>query len=218
MTLKKADLQNFFKRLRKALPPDTVVKYYAVGEYGTKNNRPHYHAIVFGVPDTKYFVDAWTLGGDQVGGVHIGQVSGDSIAYTMKYIDKSSFRAKHGRDDRIPEFPLMSKGLGKNYLTPQIEAYHKADLSRLYATKPGGHRIALPRYYREKIYSDHEKTQQRFIVQSAVDQSLSEKRSKWESLYVNNDGTFDLSFEAWQESARQGRYKNFYTNQKTRDV
>ena len=43
-TLSPRDLQLYFKRLRKTSPR---LKYYAVGEYGSELNRPHYHAIVF---------------------------------------------------------------------------------------------------------------------------------------------------------------------------
>ena len=46
-TLVKSDLQLFFKRLRKKLA--TNIRYYAVGEYGSRTSRPHYHAIVFNI-------------------------------------------------------------------------------------------------------------------------------------------------------------------------
>jgi len=46
-TLIKSHLQLFFKRLRKSIEP-TKIKFYACGEYGLENQRPHYHAIIFG--------------------------------------------------------------------------------------------------------------------------------------------------------------------------
>jgi len=48
MSLRKADLQKFFKRLRKALG-DRTIKYFACGEYGDKTERLHYHSIIFGL-------------------------------------------------------------------------------------------------------------------------------------------------------------------------
>ena len=45
MTLQKSDLQKFFKRLRKKT--HEKISYYAVGEYGDKTQRPHYHIILF---------------------------------------------------------------------------------------------------------------------------------------------------------------------------
>ena len=49
------ELQNFFKRVRKALEcQKRSIKYFACGEYGEQNMRPHYHAIVFGLGLNEY--------------------------------------------------------------------------------------------------------------------------------------------------------------------
>lgn len=48
LTLDKRDLQLFFKRLRKKFK-DKEIRYYAAGEYGSNTERPHYHAIIFGL-------------------------------------------------------------------------------------------------------------------------------------------------------------------------
>ena len=62
--LNKSDLQKYFKRLRKTL--DKRVRYYAVGEYGTKRGRPHYHILLFNVKDDdeQKIRNAWTLAGE----------------------------------------------------------------------------------------------------------------------------------------------------------
>lgn len=41
------DFQLFMKRLRKSISP-TKIKFFACGEYGDLNLRPHYHALLFG--------------------------------------------------------------------------------------------------------------------------------------------------------------------------
>ena len=46
-TVAKEELQKFFKRLRKKLVKEKI-RYFACGEYGSQNFRPHYHAIIFG--------------------------------------------------------------------------------------------------------------------------------------------------------------------------
>lgn len=207
MTLDKDAVPLFMKRLRKY--ETAQLKYYAVGEYGTNNKRPHYHMILFGVSDIENIHKAWNYGS-----VWVGTVTGDSIAYTMKYIDKSRWRPDHWRDDRIPEFPLMSKGLGENYLTHEVVKYHKSDVSRMYATKEGGHKIALPRYYRNKIYSDLEKKQQLVIAQSISDRN--EQKMKEEFRQLNYPPGY--TYEDYKESMRYGRYKSFYSNQKNRDI
>lgn len=107
MSLDKTDVQKFFKRLRKASTGKARIKYYAVGEYGTQTMRPHYHIILFNA-QKDLLQAAWNLGE-----IHIGDVSGATIAYTLKYVSKEGKIPQHKNDMRRPEFSLMSKGLGK---------------------------------------------------------------------------------------------------------
>jgi len=206
LTLRKADFQNFMKRLRKLTTND--LKYYACGEYGTRHRRPHYHAIIFNCPSSDLFAQAWTLGGDQLGGVHVGDVTSDSIAYTMKYIDKSNFKFAHGRDDREKEFSLMSKGLGKNYLTDDVIKYHKSSVDRLYVTETLGRRIAMPRYYRKKIYTDFELDLQFQHIQNVAALNDVQDRRKFDLLYPNVDSSV-LTYTSWKYSQIEGRRLTF---------
>lgn len=119
-TLNKRDVQLFFKRLRKAHEKDTrgalslddlplqvlpKIRYYAVGEYGGKFKRPHYHVILFNA-DITLIQSAW-----QLGQVHYGTVTPASVGYTLKYVSKGGEVPRHKNDDRLPEFSLMSKDL-----------------------------------------------------------------------------------------------------------
>lgn len=213
MTLRKSDVQNFFKRLRKMVP-DVKVKYYLAGEYGTKRSRPHYHAIIFNVTDRNLYAKAWALEGKQFGTVHIGQVSGASIAYTLKYIDKPQTPRKHARDDRQREFSLMSKGLGENYVTDATKEYHNRSLENNFLTERGGKRIALPRFYRYKLFDESTlKSQTRHIVKVVTQQQQDEK----EQYLRNNSGTTDDDYLATLDSARTERYRRYYHRQKERD-
>lgn len=62
-TLWKSDIQKFFKRVRKVhegiepsvMRPNVDIRYFAVGEYGGKFGRPHYHVILFNVLLDKMF-------------------------------------------------------------------------------------------------------------------------------------------------------------------
>lgn len=139
-TLDKSDCQKFFKRLRKAMPKESKpIKYFLVGEYGTKSYRPHYHAIVFNA-QRELIEGAWMdpESGTSLGHVHIGDVSGASVGYTMKYISKGGKIPLHKNDDRVPEFSLMSKGIGENYLTDAMIKWHKADpTNRVYCVTDG---------------------------------------------------------------------------------
>lgn len=48
-SLDRSDYQNFLKRLRKEFAP-LRIRFFLCGEYGSKTSRPHYHAILFGLP------------------------------------------------------------------------------------------------------------------------------------------------------------------------
>lgn len=195
MSLQKSDFQKFMKRLRKNSKQNEKISYYACGEYGSRNFRPHYHAIIFNARKEQ-IERAWRLGD-----IHIGSVTGASLAYTLKYINKGKIIPMHRNDDRVPEFSLMSKGMGVNYITPSIVAYHKADLSRAYVTNPDGHKIALPRYYKQKIYSEYEQKQQALICKKhAVENDLRDRNH-----YINVTGSIE-GFEERLDSQKRQRY------------
>lgn len=149
----KRDLQLFFKRLRKAHGVHrrllsnhekftSEIKYYAVGEYGGRFKRPHYHVILFNA-DPQLVEKTWMKGK-----IHYGDVCGYSVGYTMKYIG----------EPRKNEFSLMSKGIGENYLTKNMIRWHNTvPADRCYVVNDKGHKMAMPRYYRDRIYSKDEK-------------------------------------------------------------
>lgn len=186
MTLVKADLQLFFKRLRKSITCrfriesdgtcyDSRLKYYACGEYGGKTMRPHYHIILFNCPletligfkyadaanhgiilldgTREFSCDSWDKGH-----ITIGRVSEASVGYTLKYVCKPGKVPLHARDDRQPEFSLMSKKLGSNYLSEKMVRWHHSDMSqRYYLPLMDGKKAALPRYYKDKLYTSPQK-------------------------------------------------------------
>jgi len=166
-TIDKADFQKFMKRLRKL--NTTKLKYYAAGEYGDKSDRPHYHMILFNA-DIETIEKAWSKGN-----VHYGDVQEASATYALKYINKVGKIPVHELDDREPEFQLMSKGLGKNYLTRSMARWHKKDLTnRVYITLKGGEKVSMPRYYKDKLYTEHE----RKIIGATMQQRDTEKWQK----------------------------------------
>lgn len=214
MTLDKGEFPRFMKRLRK-LCPDSVLKYYACGEYGTDNKRPHYHAIIFNVPDVDMIFDAWHLGGQPFGRVDVGQVSDKSIAYTVAYASKHNWHPDHVRDDRIPEFSLMSKGLGSNYITPAVSAYHKADLSRIFLTKEGGDKIAMPRYYRERIFDEDERAAQSSIVELSIGEKNTANYKRYLRLYGESDS---FTYSQYLQTQRDAAVNSFRSSIKSRNL
>jgi len=212
MTLDKAEFPRFMKRLRKLT--DAKLKYYACGEYGTDNKRPHYHAIIFNVPDEALIFEAWSLDGVNFGRVDVGQVSDKSIAYTVAYASKHNWHPDHSRDDRVPEFSLMSKGLGSNYVTPAVSKYHKADLSRMYLTKEGGDKIAMPRYYRDRIFDEDERAAQPSIIELSVGEKNTANYKRFLRLY----GDTDLTYLQYLQTQRDAAVNSFRSSIKTRNL
>lgn len=158
-TVNKKDVQNFFKKLRRNHPKSgEKISYFAAAEYGTKHKRPHYHIILFGCTDPE-ITSAWTTdtrGGKRpqpLGEIYFGYVEGASIGYTLKYISKEPDWQLHDRDDRLRTFFLISKGIGANYLTPQMIRYHHRDLENRVCCTVEKKSISMPRYYKMKIYT-----------------------------------------------------------------
>lgn len=104
-TLSKSDLTRFFKRLRHVHD----FRYFAVGEYGERLGRPHYHALLFGADFTsEELADAW-----KHGHVHVGEVEAASIAYCVEYLIKYRNKKDELLDlRREPEFGVMSRNPG----------------------------------------------------------------------------------------------------------
>lgn len=156
-TLVKSDFQNFMKRLRKkqASLSNVKLKYYACGEYGSTTYRPHYHAIMFNlVPELLFdgvLGDIWQNGNARVDDCNIR-----TIQYVSKYVMKSGGGPLNGKER---EFALMSKGLGKSFLTDKTTKFYKENETP-YLIWQDGKKITMPRYYKEKIFD--EETQRRF--------------------------------------------------------
>lgn len=148
-----SDLQKFFKRLRKECDKcGRKIRYFACGEYGDKYGRPHYHAIIFGLSQSK---DDKVIMGSKwpLGSIFYGSAEPDSIRYVAQYVDKkySGDLAKEHYENkkRIPVFRVSSLGLGKNY----IEKNRKQITEMGYCTVRGVMH-SLPRYYLNKLGID----------------------------------------------------------------
>lgn len=122
-SLRPADLRDWLKRFRTRIAP-LRVRFFAVGEYGDKSERPHYHLSLFGVSGhtdkvanrfrywgfAREIQSSWGLG--QTFTVPFSDLSARYVAgYTTKKMTaKDDFRLM----GRHPEFARMSlrPGLG----------------------------------------------------------------------------------------------------------
>lgn len=215
MTLNKRDIQTYMKRLRKI--SETKLKYYVCGEYGGKRSRPHYHMIIFNA-DPEKIEQAWSqykagFGYVPFGSIFIGQVSEASIGYTLKYMQKPGKIPIHRNDDRVKEFSMMSKGLGSNYLSDNMKFWHKADLlKRMFVPLKDGKKIAMPRYYKDKIYSETQK----LLINNHLKEVISEHNEKLNNELLDQFGDFaekvlverhKNQFDRMYKNSQQGRNK-----------
>lgn len=83
-TLRKSDLSGFIKRLRARVAP-SVFRFFGSGEYGERRGRPHFHAILFGLPVCRQrdIEASWTFGN-----VRTYPLEARGIAYVAGYVGK----------------------------------------------------------------------------------------------------------------------------------
>lgn len=89
--------------------------------------------------------DDWIFGFSKI--LPVSGAQGYVTKYVLKF-DKREFL--------VPGFSLISHGLGIDYLSDSVKTFHRKNLLS-YAVKPGGFKISLPRYYKDKIFSDSQK-------------------------------------------------------------
>lgn len=132
-SLSPLDLQLWLKRFRKAIAPKKI-RYFAVGEYGDRTERPHYHLALFGCgPEYQTLVcETWGRGH-----VMLAELNISTAKYVAGYVTK-----KYGRQDlawlkgRHPEFTRMSN-------RPGIGALAMPDLAAALLSVEDGRYVAL---------------------------------------------------------------------------
>jgi hypothetical protein len=104
-SLKKKDFQGFMKRLRFNYVPknprkDQLIRFYMAGEYGDRNSRPHYHALLFNFCPDDLVAAPSSKPGKEIyfsptlekiwgkGFVNVGEVTLQSAAYVARYCMK----------------------------------------------------------------------------------------------------------------------------------
>lgn len=150
--LKKRDLQLFFKRYRKRL--GYPIRYFACGEYGENTERPHFHAVLFGVKDDdikkiqNVIEKCWTYG--------FTSLESFTVAHS-KYVAKYSCKQFIDEYKGLPKpFALMSRrpAIGSKMLS---DNKIKSDLiknKKFVLYDVNGSPYVLPRYYRNKLFCE----------------------------------------------------------------
>jgi len=178
-----SDISRFIKRLRAKLQylhgKTPKFRFYGVGEYGAKTQRPHYHILIFGWSphdlDTVGGTTLWTAGkSPQHRSAFIESVwkkglctvdptfTASSIAYVAGYVTK---KLEHKRNNiartalvngkrtyTLPECHRASPGLGERWIRKHYKTVFTSPKRRIMNTtgkKPKA--FAIPRYYYRKL-------------------------------------------------------------------
>lgn len=124
-SLEKTDLQKFLKRLRfnyQKKYGETKIRHFAVGEYGDKSQRAHYHLLLFNIDPQRAELminKSWTLGLSQT-----DELNENRIKYTVGYTIKKMTALENFPDGRVPEFSIQSKN-------PSLGSYQIPTLGKM---------------------------------------------------------------------------------------
>lgn len=147
-------MELFRERWRKEFK--TAPRRFTITELGNgKWEHMHIHGIIWTNEDKRKIQEHW-----QYGHVWSGQQGKDTyvnertISYIVKYITKIDPNHKYYKP-----IILCSPGIGANYTQSQKSkdnTYNGDNTTETYKTTTG-HKIALPIYYRNKIYTEEER-------------------------------------------------------------
>lgn len=208
-TLNKHDLEKFFKKLRKNqknsettlehlrnnLKNEDKIKYYACGEYGSQRNRPHFHAILYNT-SRAVIEKSWSMGD-----VQVLPANNASVSYVMKYLDKRLDKTKDKTKE--PEFNTMSEGIGLEYVRKN-GSWHKANIDILYVSNETGIKVPMPKYYREKIFSESERKAQAILVTNIMEELDKEniQHYGYKRFITKQDGERKFSKEIFKKACK----------------
>lgn len=160
-----------------------ALRHFIVSELGSgKTEHLHLHGIVFGSKETpeglgKIWQYGTSFNSDRTNG---GKVDNETIAYIVKYMYKTDELHKS-----YTPVVLNSPGIGNNF-KGQNNKYKNGETIE-YIRTTTGHKIAMPTYYRNKVYSDEEKEklwqekldkQIRYVNGNEIDVSKGEEQYK----------------------------------------
>lgn len=151
----KEDIRHYHARLRRYLGPakSRKLKYFLISEYGPNPtngflNRPHYHAIYFNLQSSDYDVLSFAW---KNGFVSFGDCTEGRIRYISGYVTEKLFQPV----GVSPVFSFISNGIGSEYIKDYSD-FHSGYFDRFYLPLEGQKKV-LPRYYKERLYSEVER-------------------------------------------------------------
>lgn len=191
--INKRHVQLYLKRLRKA-DGTNKIRFFAVGEYGSKSRRAHYHILLFNCKDEAKVRNAWKdRDGKFVGIVHVGRVTLASVAYVTKYVVQPDCVPS----GMVKPFRMMSRayGIGGRYLTDAQVQWHKDNGAYCMRFED---KVAMPRFYKTKVWY-HAKDREA-VTSNAIQRSLKEAEYN-RQIFIKKFG------DRWKENQQIHRHR-----------
>jgi len=179
------------------------------------------HGILWTNEDAKTITEIWKYGYTWVGDKNNdGYVNEKTINYVVKYISKTDQKHKE-YNSKI----LTSPGIGNNYIN-RIDAeknkYKGKETKETYTTRQGI-QLALPIYYRNKIYTEEEREklwlkkldeETRYICGEKIDISKNEE-DYYKTLEIYRAKNKRLGYGSDEKNWKLKKYENDRRNLKT---
>lgn len=137
------------------LPEDVHFKYYITSEYcPTSTQRPHYHAVFYGLQVDTYTAEILFRLLWPEGFVTVYPALDGAAGYISKYLCKDVLEVdSYHSEIQDKPFQRQSNGLGKSYVD-RMRSWHEADPYNRQYYQYHGEKKVLGRYYKQKLFSE----------------------------------------------------------------
>lgn len=195
-SLVKEEISIFNKRLKNKLRYNGLksdFRFYAIGEYGGKSLRPHYHVIYFGLPinDLKFYCfnekkdpiynsdfinSVWEKGFVTIENVGVG-----AAFYVARYCDKKKLRHVSSADwqklNLVPEFSVMSRmpGIGASAYPEVVKAIFNQQYVLYYKNQS----FPISKYYLDRFKKEYEFSPELLAFEKNTEMISDSKYSKY---------------------------------------
>lgn len=230
-------VRRFTERYRKKY--EKTIRHWLISELGHgETEHIHLHGIVWIEPNKyikeshlsikelqKEFIEKYWKYGDVWVGDYVNE---KTVNYCTKYVTKIDKEHKYYKS-KI----LSSKGIGKDYMirTDVKKNKYNGEKTREYYTTRNGYKIALPKYWRNKIYTEEEREKlwiqkldqnKRYVNKKEIDISKTDKsyfkalaQARRENKTLGyGDGSIDWDRKRYERDLRILKQKQRLTDEK----
>lgn len=193
-------MQKYLKRFR--YYSGKKIKYYAVGEYGEENKRPHYHIVMFGVhpvADWSSLAMAWK--GDD-GCLNCAperlqalELTPELARYEAGYITKKAKSANNTwlfesqkaiYEKGLREWSIMSKGIGKEAIKKIKPDAMKWD-HEIKTLRTGGKKYPIGRYLKKFTHKERSWVQSILEFRAGQEKAFDDRLKKVKMAKITNE-------------------------------